>query len=342
MSKNKFEWTDELVENAVIYWLSKKSSVGFKESMEYFKKSLEVKPDYEIISFIGKHGNNMRFVLCSESLQYILNNDEYCAYTLRELLGLDYNIFIKHNNKIEKVRRLSDGEVFCIDEIEGKWGKILKFEIRNDLMRAYFDYQDVSAWIELCHLVKEKPKQIILTTEEGIDVYEPNPPIYLTEKNKYGLWESWVCRAIDCINNLERKYFHNPINRDQFIEYNSTKKSEYGKDKITEANFQKIKPKQKLFTTEDGVEVFKDDKFLVYYFHPEDNWELHSVYSNKFNIKFEHKPYYDKKEAEDFILQNKPIQVSLKELLDYIKANPGKWNTEKFNITNFFKAKINL
>lgn len=107
------------------------------------------------------------------------------------------------------------------------------------------------------------------------------------------------------------------------------------------------KPKQLLFTTEDGVDIFKDDNIYWVNIHTFDK-----VNCNKYNDdlgeisiksllskKYEDKAvgFSTKEKAEEYILMNKPC-LSINEITNLTETNPPDWlNKELIKIV---KSKI--
>ncbi len=117
----------------------------------------------------------------------------------------------------------------------------------------------------------------------------------------------------------------------------------YGSKQIQ--HLKKVKPKQKLFTTEDGVDIFENTHY----------WQVETLGDKPYRIidactLLHYKPYIadnynasikkfsTKEKAETWILENRPITTSLKELRDFYNSN-GLY-TSSVTIS-FFKTKIN-
>jgi len=113
---------------------------------------------------------------------------------------------------------------------------------------------------------------------------------------------------------------------------------------------EKVKPRVPLFTSEDGVEVFKDDTFYrVAMLTADAPFKLitvpeateHSYYSN--NEHFLN--FSTQNAAKQYILENKPIMVSYKEIENWMPKNTSFENDKmkefKSLIHLFFRSKIN-
>lgn len=109
-NNNDFVWTDELVEKyAEVYRFS-----SSRTSIKQFKEDFLPKKEYEIIEFISPHSgfNDVVFIKTSNGefipkLKKLFGSDGY--YTETYLLK-------QPTAKIHSVKRLSDGEVFSIDD----------------------------------------------------------------------------------------------------------------------------------------------------------------------------------------------------------------------------------
>lgn len=101
-----------------------------------------------------------------------------------------------------------------------------------------------------------------------------------------------------------------------------------------------FKPKVSLFTTEKKEPIFEDD---VYYFMYDGKWPTHpygpdwchaNIGVNKGDRKFK-----TKEDMTEYILLNKPIEVSYKEWLDFIDKQ--ECNSYYELTKQFFQSKIN-
>jgi len=101
------------------------------------------------------------------------------------------------------------------------------------------------------------------------------------------------------------------------------------------SQIKEVKPKLPLFTTEDGVGIFKGDIF----FAVTDNWDV--VFSNATEVvKYKGRTFAKTENAEKFILENKPISVSYKELTEQFDFK-CKSSAKYLTVREFFKSKIN-
>ncbi len=101
-------------------------------------------------------------------------------------------------------------------------------------------------------------------------------------------------------------------------------------------NIEKVKPKEALFTTSDGVEIFENDSFwqitedfiLVYIYRVQKFWD-----NNYF------KTFSTLEKAKVYVFQHKPMPVTWRELTDNFIVN-GKPNGKYRFLSDFFEDKI--
>lgn len=98
------------------------------------------------------------------------------------------------------------------------------------------------------------------------------------------------------------------------------------------SKIKKVKQKLPLFTTQDGVKIFEHD----HYFVVNRDFMMGGMCNGLgwYNPKSGEKYFSTRDSAEEYILQNKPIQVSYKEINGFI--SPLKSN----KVYEFFKSKI--
>ena len=124
-----------------------------------------------------------------------------------------------------------------------------------------------------------------------------------------------------------------------FIEVDTRKLTYYYPYRISEIS--KVKPKIPLFTTEDGVQLFKGDSYvklndysdwsIVIGFIAEGNGDMYK------GLKFS-----TKEAAEKYILLNKPIEITQKEIMGAIKSACSYTFITIDAIAELFKSKIKL
>lgn len=182
-----------------------------KTTYRYNIKLLEkVKPkdkrDWEIISYADKYG----FLQTDQSVFYIIEQQR--------------QIF-KHDYKIHSVKRLSDGEVFTVGDtvdygIKNEYfvGSIESFKIvGNNLMALGNPFE---FYINLKDISKVKPKVPLFTTEDGVEIFDKERPIYITNDN----FEEWTSNAASCTQSSFCKYFSSEQKRYEYIQlYTPTK-----------------------------------------------------------------------------------------------------------------------
>jgi hypothetical protein len=104
------------------------------------------------------------------------------------------------------------------------------------------------------------------------------------------------------------------------------------------SEIQKVKPKEILFTTEDGKDIFDGD---IYFSLSKD---FQRTGRNNgigwYNPQSGEKYFSTDAERDKYILQNKPIQVSFSELNNFINRFPENF-MKLIAIEKFFKSKIN-
>lgn len=118
-------------------------------------------------------------------------------------------------------------------------------------------------------------------------------------------------------------------------------------DDVTKSRFdfkmiEKVKPKVPLFTTEDGVEIYKDFDEFIYWVNTK-IWFQGHCYVGSYEKDDTCKYFSTEEKAKDWLLHNKPIEVSYKDLFDFCQNDivphlPFTIHTVK----EFFKSKINL
>ncbi len=100
-------------------------------------------------------------------------------------------------------------------------------------------------------------------------------------------------------------------------------------------SIQKVKPKEALFTTEDGVDLFDYNWVAV-----ADDFSIYIVTCKaQYEPNFPCKRFSTREKAEEYILQNKPIQLSYKDIANIL--NSEYLYAPLQIIKDFFKSKIN-
>lgn len=132
---------------------------------------------------------------------------------------------------------------------------------------------------------------------------------------------------------IRRFYITNGVMWCQFDEGNGVNDGVVGLNSI-----QKVKPKVPLFTTFDNIDKYEGDS-VWYVTHPLSE-PFYCSYLTKEIPKSIVEYFNTNENAEAYILNHKPVMVSLKELNQFIERS-GTWQILQKNIHNLFKSKIN-
>ena len=176
MSTDNFQWTDKLVAeygqffhscfNNPLKYMSKDILQEFKQSKTVSSK------DYKIISFGSYTNKPVKWVLDENGLYK--NNFGSC-FTEDELLyprGDGHHSVETGEMYIHSVKRLSDGEVFTIGDYvkqvepycDGHRWQIKEFSLK--------DTRCFTIGVNITCIKKVEDKNPILTTEDGVDIFE--------------------------------------------------------------------------------------------------------------------------------------------------------------------------
>lgn len=178
MSKDNFEWTDELVREFVLF-KSRFYVPDDNQLVEAFKKykngedflwasqpKTENKDkdgkDWEIVAFLSAHEDGVHFsYICYKDIW--LNQKDWQAF------------FLKNEYKIHSVKRLSDGEVFSIgdrfsDNTAGHYSEHTITEFKVDGKRLEVLYGDGICFYTLVGLKKLPSPQESKPEKERIEV----------------------------------------------------------------------------------------------------------------------------------------------------------------------------
>ena len=170
--------------------------------------------------------------------KHVENNPEYWE----EVIEKDYQILdtiIKNNLKqeISSVKRLSDGEVFTVgDKITGYSYEDARSIQTIKICRytGMIELEQEKGFTSLC--AATKVKQPIFLTHNGKDIFEGDKVWYVNKENFY--YDYILAFPEVKFNSEIRAYFLTRVEAEEYIERN--------------------KP---LFTTEDGVDIRKGDKY---------------------------------------------------------------------------------
>lgn len=268
-------------------------STNPENNPEFWEEIIE--KDYEILSFINV--NNKIY-----SLQ------EYGNYFNSELKYNSYEYCLRML-KIHSVKRLSDNEIFTIDDkchINGNGYRcpIIKIELTKNgetgHLEKYRNKETIKITLETKMLETSnsrpwgpfefdcvsKSKIPLFTTEDGVGIYLGDES-WILHKN------TWILSNIPTVHN-------NP----NWMQIGESAHWEFSTKKAAQTYIDINKPKP-LFTSEDGVDIFEGN--TIYGINTE--WEIFSHFTNLENkIKnWGIKPIFSTKEkAEQYILMNKP------------------------------------
>ncbi len=167
MSESKFEWDDSLAIEFLNYRMRYAGGFPHKTALEEFKRSKEVKPDYEIISFKGNkdfYGNDYEIWQKVGNNKYRYYKDNMgCTWDINEMLNNEKGFSVKGGQIfIESVKRLSDGEVFKVDDYDERRGKILSFRIGKSYVSGICAVMGPNNELDISILQKVKPKEVPL------------------------------------------------------------------------------------------------------------------------------------------------------------------------------------
>jgi len=240
MSNAKFEWNEITVKEFIIFYNSHKDWITgidpIVSKMLEFKKSKEVKPDYEILSFIEKPEavelGDKPLVLKVSLIPKI--------YKLEDYLKADSSF------NINSVCRISDGEVFCLGDFvcetintpPSTW-HITEFSLK--------DSRCFTCGVNINNIEKVKSKAPLFTTEDGFDIYhntkywqvEVMPPTYKTYE------------AHTAIAHFKNKY--------ETSYYNNAAIKKFSTEEAAKQYVSINKPKSPLLKLDDGTDVFEGD-----------------------------------------------------------------------------------
>jgi len=180
------------------------------EFKEFWQEIVEIKKDYEILSFIDIFGKI-----------YIKNNrkDDNEDYFIPKDFSWDgkrhrtEEFLLKNSNtyKIHSVKRISDNQIFTINDevtLDGSLqftGKINRFEIHDEINFIIVWYAN-KGWDFLKTI--NKLKQKLFTTEDQIDIFEGDKYYII---GKYGEWKitEQLAHKFSNNNNSDYAYFRN-------------------------------------------------------------------------------------------------------------------------------------
>jgi len=291
---NEFKWDDEKVIEFTTWSLNNSPAFqGRYADIEQFKKSkqppVKEQPSFQILSFT----DNKELIILREDGKYEYEVSIIChGYTLHEILEVGRSVK-SGQIKIHSVKRNSDGEVFkCGQKFLADAGcelTIKSFEIVDNKVKVWSEEYGFWYLHKIRH-INDSVKPIL--TEDGFQVTDVNETLYTARKHDNSKYvESSEILVKDFINS---KCFLKKENRDRWVEQNT--------------------PKQPVFTC-NGVD----------YFHGDHYFRVLKDFSLRENVALEvpDEDHLDcavfptKQMAEDCILMNKRIFISLDDLHNY-------------------------
>lgn len=155
-----------------------------------------VEKEYEILSIIDT-STSWIYKLIKDSNIFRYERE----YNVLELTLNSINNQLDDSYKIHSVKRLSDGEVFTIDQLIyskfwGASGNIIKLHLVGETL--YYDSKNgnkqFSSVISDLHIIKQK----LFTTEDGVDVFEKDE-IYVVSKIHF-IISNWTSQCLTSSN----------------------------------------------------------------------------------------------------------------------------------------------
>jgi hypothetical protein len=273
-------WTlNSICSNDFIWDNGKK--VYLKNYPEFWEEVIE--KDYEILSLLLKKGYTYKVTKVD------LSNSR----------GFIEALLNCYNNRIYSIKRLSDGKIFTLGDIirhnnnvAYPIGELTKITIVNDTLffESNRNYHGFNA--NMCFI--SKVQQPLFITEDDFPIYQGDT--YCCVNTAPHLWSIFQQTA------KEKTILNKTV-----IAFKSVDLAQ----KYIDDN----KPKVKLFTTEDGVDIFEGDK--VYGVEVINNFKLLIV--ENCIMKTTHNPKHciylsTKEKAEEYILMNNPC-LSINDVL---------------------------
>lgn len=154
--KDKFQWTDDKLFEFMNYlWSNDKfNKEAFVKELNFFKEAKSNDTvEYEIVSFLDNYGTLIKWQ--GKEAHNGLNYKEWVDGCL------------SYNYKIKELKRLSDNEIFSVDEITGQ-GQIGDFMIQGNgdlLIGMNGKYKFGDECYSLSELTKKVYKPVLLQNE---------------------------------------------------------------------------------------------------------------------------------------------------------------------------------
>lgn len=236
-----------------------------------------------------------------EILLYAKKLNSNCTTTKRRG-GENHN---KHW-KIYKVKRLSDGEIFTVgDKFKANIGgsdvvrTIQKIEVKGDVITIHQENGWLTNEVEYGGIFHEITKYVepIFITEDGVEIFQGDSVYIVSPK---GELVNYVYSNIQNDGRMpSRKYFSTKQAAQEYIRKNTP-----------------------IFTTEDGVKIFKGD---IYWFVDTD-FSISMVEALHGCGEYSERKYFSTFElAEDYVIKNAKL-ISIEDFNNAIASQYGNYN----------------
>jgi hypothetical protein len=265
-------WTlNSICSNDFIWDNGKK--VYLKNYPEFWEEVIE--KDYEILSLLLKKGYTYKVTKVD------LSNSR----------GFIEALLNCYNNRIYSIKRLSDGKIFTLGDIirhnnnvAYPIGELTKITIVNDTLffesnRNYHGFN-----VNMCFI--SKVQQPLFITEDGFPIYQGDT--YCCVNTAPHLWSIFQQTA------KEKTILNKTVIAFKSID-------------LAQKYIDDNKPKVKLFTTEDGVDIFENDEVWGITKNVWKPFYRNAKLNNKIVTEtWFHGKFSTKEKAEEYILMNKP------------------------------------
>ncbi len=217
MSKDKFEWTEDLIMEFAL-WCKINHNDWISNNLKKFIESKTPKPErgWEIVAY---KMDKKIFELYNDGLYYTKTTSFPHCYSEKD--------FLKYRAEIHSVKRPSDGEVFSVGDVvntfkqDGAKVKIEGFEIYDGELCVYFQSWNraslVSYWLAKAEHVKEKP--VLFTTEDGVEMYDGDSFWYINSNLDLFCFEAKLSTWAKSLNPGE-KTFSTKEKAEEYIKMN--------------------------------------------------------------------------------------------------------------------------
>lgn len=244
------------------------------------------------------------------TLDYSAYPKNWEAFVEKEYEIVDSIISVDSNPKILSVRRLSDGEVFVIgDEVtiserNSITYKLVNFTKLTDCIQVHGKSNNKEFFYNLKSVIRLKQRTVLYTTFDGVKRYEYQEEHWVIN-NTYA-YELRTCKL----------HFEGFSSYEGCIQKKPEVYKLFSTDKAALAYVESHKP---LFTTEDGVEIFKTNHPKLYWVRvdfkmgvgPKDS--LH--YPDTVNYKY----FTEEGTAIEYVKMNKP-EFSRRQIICFLES----------------------